>query len=185
MSTSIAQLQGPRLVRREEVIASEKLFHLCFDGLEIENEEEILSSFVPPRRGGVYALFQNGQPVSQIGIAHDRIKLYDGWVRAGSIGGVCTHPDYREHGLASRLLEHCAQQLRKEGATLMLISGDRSVYTRAGNVFHGKFIYFSLEKNGQANPPSTGLVLRKATAADALSFSKLYQAEPVHFVRKK
>ena len=85
MNTSMAQLEGPRLVRREEVIASEKLFHLCFDGLEIENEEEIVSSFVPPRRGGVYALFQDGRPVSQIGIVHDRISMYDGTIRTGSI----------------------------------------------------------------------------------------------------
>jgi hypothetical protein len=74
----------------------------------------------------------------------------------------------------------------KEGARLMLISGDGPVYTRAGNVLQGKYMYFSM-KPGQGNrwrSTPSDLVLRKATPADALLCSQLYQAEPVHFVRQ-
>lgn len=188
MNPSFAQFEGPRLIRREELIASIRLSHICFEGLQgMENEEEILANYVPPRRGGTYAFLHSGKPVSQIYIAHDRIKLYDGTIRTGSIGGVCTHPDYRRQGLASRLLEHCTQQLVKEGARLMLISGDEGIYMRAGNVFHGKYMYFSI-KPGQGNPgrlPPHDLVFRRANRADALLCSQLYQAEPVHFVRRK
>src|SRR5574341_2236192 len=119
MNTLFEQFDGPRLVRREELIASEKLSRICFGGPEIVSEEEILANYVPPRRGGTYVLVHQGQPVSQTGIFHDRIKMYDGTIRAGSIGGVCTHPDYRGQGIASHLLEHCRQQLVKEGARLM------------------------------------------------------------------
>src|SRR5574339_609870 len=181
-----AQFDGPRLIQREELIASIRLFRTCFGGAEIENEEEILAGYLPPRRGGTYAIFDQGRPVSQIGIFHDQIRVYDGIIRAGSIGGVCTHPYHRRQGLASRLLEHCTEQLVKEGARLMLISGDEGIYTHAGNVPQGKFMYFSIkpEQKVQWRDAPADLLLRRATGADALLCSQLYQAEPVHFIRQ-
>jgi GNAT superfamily N-acetyltransferase len=187
MNMLLKQFDGPRLVRREELIASIRLSQICFGGPEIDHEEEMLASYVSPRRGGTYVLVYQGQPVSQIGIFHDRIRMYDADIRVGSIGGVCTHPDYRRQGLATHLMEHCTQQLVKEGARLMLISGDEGVYMRLGNVFQGKYTYFSIKpsKSSQWGPTPAHLVLRKATEADALICSQLYQAEPVHFIRQK
>src|SRR6266545_4660454 len=103
MTTSFAQFDGPRLVRRDELIASAELSRISFGGPEIDSTEEILANYVPPRRGGTYVLVYLGRLVSQIAIFHDRIKMYDGTIPAGSIGGVCTHPDYRGKGLASYL----------------------------------------------------------------------------------
>jgi GNAT superfamily N-acetyltransferase len=187
MTASFAQYDGPRLVRKEELVASARLARICFAGAEIDNEAEILANYVPPKRGGTYILAYQGKPVSQIGIFHDHIKMYDGDIRTGSIGGVCTHPDYRGRELASHLLKHCTQRLVDEGATLMLISGGRGLYTRLGNVPHGRFISFSI-KPGQSNERRStfaDLVVRKATEADALTCNQLYQAEPIHFVRRK
>jgi len=188
MATPFTQFDGPRLIRREELIASTRLSRICFGGPErINNEEEVLATYVPPRRGGTYGLIRAGEPVSQISIFHDQLKVYDGTIRVGSIGGVCTHPDYRGQGLATRLLEHCAGQLLKEGARLMLISGDEGVYMRLRNIFQGKYMYFSIkpEQSSQWRSTPANLVFRKATAADALFCGQLYQAEPVQFVRQK
>ena len=187
MNTSLAQFDGPRLMRREEVFASDQLFRICFEMPEADNEKELLANYVPPRRGGTYVMSHQGKPVSQIGIFHDQFKMYDGTIQVGSIGGVCTHPDYRKHGLASRLMEHCTQQLVDEGARLMLISGDAGVYLRLGNVFQGKYMYFSIkpEQESQRRAAPADLIVRRATPADALICSELYQAEPVHFVRQK
>jgi predicted acetyltransferase len=181
------QFEGPRLVRREELIDSIRLSQICFGGSEIDNEEEILANYVPPRRGGTYVLAHEGKLVSEIAIFHDQLKMYDGMIRIGSIGGVCTHPDYRRQGLATRLMEHCTGQLVKEGARLMLISGDEGVYMRLGNVFQGKYMYFSIKpgQSSQWRPVPADLILRKATEADALICSQLYQAELVHFVRQE
>jgi GNAT superfamily N-acetyltransferase len=186
MNSVFEQLNGPRLMRYEELIDSIRLSQLCFGGSEINNEEEILANYVPPRRGGCYVLAHQGKPVSQIGIFHDQLKMYDGTIRVGSIGGVCTHPDYRRQGLATRLMEHCTGQLVNEGARLMLISGDEGVYMRLGNVFQGKYTYFSIkpESNPWRSMPAD-LLVRRATAADALLCSQLHQAESVHFVRQK
>lgn len=187
MESPFQQFEGPRLVQRAEAIDSMKLFHLCFGGPEIENEQEILDHYVTPKRGGVYALFHEHRPVSQIMIFHDQVRIHDGRIRAGSIGGVCTHPEYRDRGLASVLLNTCARQLRQEGARLMLISGARGVYTRLGNVPHGKFVYFTITpgKEKITSTPPGRITVRRAAPSDASLCSRLYQAEPVHFVRRR
>jgi GNAT superfamily N-acetyltransferase len=187
MNTTFADFDGPRLLRREEAVASERLARICFGGPELDNEQEFFANYVPPQNGGFYGLSHRGQLISQIGIFHDQLKMYDGTIRTGSIGGVCTHPDYRNKGLASRLMEYCTAQLVQEGARLMLISGDAGVYIRLGNVFQGKYMYFSIKPGQGTQWRSTpaDLVLRRATPADALICSQLYQAEPVHFVRTK
>jgi len=83
-------------------------------------------------------------------------------------------------------LEYCTQKLVDEGATLMLISGAHGIYTRLGNVPHGRYVSFSItpDQRSQWQPTPTDLVIRKATPADAWTCSKLYQAEPVHFIRQ-
>ena len=188
MTTSFSQFDGPRLMRRDELIDSIRLSRLCFGELvDIDSEEEYGANYVHPRRGGTYVLAHEGQLISQIGIFHDQLRMYDGTIRTGSIGGVCTHPDHRRQGLASRLLEHCAAQLVKEGARLMLISGDNGVYMRLGNVFQGKYMYFSMkpEQSRQWRSTSANIQLRRATDADASLCGQLYQAEAVHFVRRQ
>jgi len=187
MTTSFAQYDGPRLVSQDELVASERLFRICFGGAEIDNEAEILANYVPPKREGTYILAHQGNPVSQIVTFHDRIKMYDGDIRAGSIGGVCTHPDYQGKQLASYLLEYCTQQLVDEGAKLMLISGAHGIYTRLGNVPHGRYLSFSIapSQSGQWRSIPADLVVRKATEADALICNQLYQAESIHFIRRK
>ena len=187
MTTSFSQFDGPRLLRREELNASNELLRICFEGPEvISKKEEVVASYIPPKRGGRYVLADQGKLVSQIEIFHDQIMLYDGTIQVASIAGVCTHPDYQNKGLASHLLDHCTGKLVQEGARLMLISGAHGIYTRLGNVPHGRYSYFSI-KPGQSSswrPTPTDLVLRRLTGADTLPVSRLYQAESVHFIRQ-
>ncbi len=185
MTTPFAQFDGPRLLRLGELVASNRLFHICFDMPESDNETDLFADYVAPKHGGTYVVAHEGKLVSQIGTFHHRIQVYDGTIQTGSIGGVCTHPDYRGRQLASHLLEYCTQQLVDEGANLMLISGARGTYTRLGNVPHGRYLDFSIKpKQGRRRSMPLDLVVRKATSADTLICSMLYQAEPVHFVRQ-
>lgn len=198
---------GPHLVPREELAASHRLTLTCFPGVREEMTEEEVASYIPPRRGGVQVLSHRGVPVSQIGIYHSQVNLYGSPLRIASIGGVCTHPDYRGLGLATRLLDYCTHKLVAEGARLMLISGTRNLYARAGCVAAQDFEYVQLTAGqlstfpqgalepgqpphyGGASPHYCGATLgkvgiRPATAADASLCARIYQAEPVHFVRR-
>ena len=185
MAASISPFDGPRMLRGDELFASKELAQICFGGPEII-EDEVTASYIPPERGGIFVVAQQGRLVSQIGVVHDQIKMDAAAIRAASIGGVCTHPDYRSQGLAGCLLEYCTAQLVQEKARLMLISGDGELYTRLGNVLHGRYIYFSMTpKTSPAfGPAPADLVLRRMTSADTLPVSQLYRAEPVHFIRQ-
>ena len=172
-------------MRMDEVVASERLMRLSFGGPEPEDEAGLLARYVPPRQGGMCVIAHEGKLVAQIDTFHDLIQVYDGKIRAGSVGGVCTHPEYRGQRLAGRLMEYCAQELVDGGANLLLISGGRGLYTRLGNVPHGRYLSFAIKPaRGEQPPPAEeSLAVRRATPADALACSRLYAAEPVHFAR--
>ncbi len=179
------EFDGPHKMRREEIAGARRLDRICFGGAPNDEPEEELTEaqLNDPRWGTTFVTTHEGRPVSQISIFHNRIRLYNGFIRLGSIGGVCTHPDYRGLGLAGTLLDHCTRQLRQEGASLMLISGGRGLYTRVGCVPTGQYTGFTI-RSKQFHPPLPDLGTRPATKSDALLFGQLYQAEPVHFVRR-
>jgi len=179
--TPTPEFDGPRLIQPEEWRASHALSEICFGGPDnAAPPEEAGRQASPP--GETYVICAAGVPVSQISIFFTPIRVYDSLLKIGSIGGVCTHPDYRGYGLASRLMEHCTRLLVEGGAHLMVISGGRGLYTRLGNVPMGRFANFAL-RPGQARPPVPLVVLRPARPADAAFCSRIYQAEAVHFTR--
>jgi predicted N-acetyltransferase YhbS len=189
---------GPRLLRADEDSASKHLSDICFNGQDLSKppEERDLppaptgdapEAANPSRRPGAhagetYVISADGAPVSQISIFFTPLRIYDSIVRVGSIGGVCTHPQYRGYGLASRLMQHCTERLAMGGARLMVISGGRMLYTRLGNIPMGKFAGFTLQ-GGQNYQPAGLVRLRPARPTDAALCSRLYQSEPVHFTR--
>jgi len=169
---------GPRLARLEDRAACDRLGAICFGGGAAEENETI--SMLPS--GDTYAIFSQDKPVAQIGIFHERLHVNENVIHIGSIGGVCTHPEHRGQGLASQLMETCTQQLVKEKASLMLISGDRGLYLRLGCVPAGLFNRFTL-RAGPIRAGLDGLTLRPVTPADAALCSRLYQSEAAHFAR--
>ena len=82
------QFDGPWRMRMDEVIASEKLMRLCFGGPEPADEAGVLARYVPPQQGGMRVIAHDGKLVAQIDTFHDRIQVYDGLIRAGSVGEV-------------------------------------------------------------------------------------------------
>ncbi len=186
MSTSASPFDGPfdgpRLLRREEGPASDRLFRIAFEVPQLTSEQEqTLPPYDQPRRGGVYILAHDGQLVSQLLVAHDQLRIHDAVTHVASIGGVGTHPDYRNQRLAGRLLEHAATEMVREGARIQLISGARGLYTYLGNVLQGRYHHFSLAAPAGRTPAAT---LRPLTPADAPRLARLYHAEPVHYVRR-
>jgi len=185
LTTSQSPYDGPRLLRRDEGPASDRLFRIAFDVPLLSSEQEqTLPPYDQPRRGGVYVLAHDGQLVSQLLVAHDQFRIYDAVTRVASIGGVGTHPEYRNRRLAGRLLEHAADQMVREGARVQLISGARGLYTYLGNVPQGRYHHFSIRVTADELRPAASLVLRPMTLADAPRLARLYHAEPVHYVRR-
>ncbi len=170
---------GPRLIRPEELRASQRLSLHCF-GHSLDHEMDSQGEIWPAAE--TYLIACQGVPVSQISVFHTRLNVAGGFIQVGSIGGVCTHPEYRGQGLASRLLEHSAWRLAEDGARLLLISGDRGLYTRSGCPMAGKYASYIL-RPGQLQPPAHQVCLRSAGKEDAPLCSRLYASEQVHFER--
>ena len=85
-SIPLDDLDGPRLLRQEEVVASRRLDALCFPEFAGEAEQAD-AAYTPPRRGGMQVICHRGEPVSQVGIWHSQVSVYGSPLRAASIDG--------------------------------------------------------------------------------------------------
>ncbi|WP_435163478.1 GNAT family N-acetyltransferase [Paenibacillus glycanilyticus] len=84
------------------------------------------------------AFEEDGKLVSFMGVVLWTIRIGEAALRVASLGSVCTEPSARGKGYASQLLEQVQQFTRDAGASLLLVSGDRSLYTRAGCKLFGR-----------------------------------------------
>lgn len=109
----------------------------CKDG-----EQYMGSAFPTIFQPGVshsYGAFtENGELVAFMGMVPQLIHSNQAELRVFFIGAVCTDPEYRGQGIASKLLSQCTKHAKDAGASLMFISGDLPLYTNAGSVYYGK-----------------------------------------------
>ncbi|MGF7049657.1 GNAT superfamily N-acetyltransferase [Paenibacillus sp. DS2015] len=114
-----------------------------------EGDRYMESSFPSLFRPGIshsYGAFdEQGKIVSFMGMVPVMIKSLNASLFAFSMGAVCTDPQYRGQGIASKLLDLCQQHAREAGASLLFISGERSLYTRVGSVHFGKSRKFVID----------------------------------------
>ncbi len=123
-----------------------------------------------------------GKPVSHIKVVYNHLLIHGARVKVASIGGVCTHPEFRGRGAATALLDRCMAEATEAGATVLIISGGRGLYRRAQAVDAGRTFRarISPDSIGRADGACT---IRPATPDDWGVVARLYQQEPVRFVR--
>lgn len=120
--------------------------------------------------------------VSHVGVRVDQVLLCGATVRMACIGAVCTDVDARGHGLAGALFQDAVRYALDLGATVMLISGDRSLYRRAGAYPAGRFVHAKLEC-GSLGELVGDIALQRVSAEDAQEALRLFEAEPIRFRR--
>ncbi|MGD0113968.1 MAG: GNAT family N-acetyltransferase [Armatimonadota bacterium] len=173
----------PRLSRRDEVNALSDLLCTVFGFDQYYDRAAFTKGLLRPvhLRGGV-VIAEDGKPVSHIFHASDTVSLCGCSFRVASLGGVGTHPDYRNRGHAGRILEESLARMTANRARIVIVSGDRSLYRRnhcvpAGDVLETRIFRDSLP------PVQSGLAVRRFEVGDWPSLSPLNQAEPVRFAR--
>jgi len=122
------------------------------------------------------------QVVSLVGMVLDDTSLLGCDVRVASIGSVCTDPDCRGHGLAGRLMDDAIERAKAAGASLMLISGNRTLYARRGAFGEGRFWRYEIPVSSLPEPTGRLEVLPVA-ADDCGEALRLFEAEPIRFRR--
>ncbi|MCZ8523179.1 MULTISPECIES: GNAT family N-acetyltransferase [Paenibacillus] len=121
-----------RLVQSHELAEAARLADSIFRDGEQSSMGDAFPDLFTPGIGHSYGAFtQEGQLVAFMGMAPGVVRIGPARLRVFSMGAVCTHEAARGQGIGSRLLALCKAHAEAAGASLLFISGDRSLYTRA------------------------------------------------------
>lgn len=120
-----------------------------------------------------------GKPVSLAGVLIRDLVLGGCEVRAAMLGSVCTDAAHRGKGLADHLLSDTIDHARRQGATVMIISGGRGLYIRRGARTTGHLLEVILPAD--AIDPPERLVYEEVGAANASIAQRLIETEPVRY----
>ena len=177
-------MEGPRACRPEELDGLRNLENTVFrSNGESCMFREFPTLFHESNCERLRVFVDRGQPVSAIAYVSRPAIIQGNTLRIGSLGAVATLEEYRGRGLATALLEDTFAQMRRENVDVVLISGQRGLYQRAGCAIAGHEMRFSLDGSALARAPERGLVVEEAADVDISDLIALHQNEPSRFVR--
>jgi len=191
-------MQGPRGTKPEEFDEVTELVNLVFHGGRPDPptmKDNFPMLFSDWNLNNLRIIVEDDKVVSHIGVSQREISVHGCRTKVGSIGAVCTHPDYRGRGFATMLLEDTIKMLDANGATVMIISGGRGLYQRAGCRGVGKRYNFhinrsDLDKFPSANNPlppfGRGMDIEIVSYREAehlKQFAEIQQREAIRFLR--
>lgn len=179
-------MEGPRGLKEGELQSAALLANAIFRrNSPYKMEEEFPLLFSKENLDNMRAFIDAGKVVSLVGMSIKDAVIMGCRIRTVSIGAVCTHPEYRNRGLATKLMEEAMKRARENGAELMLISGGRGLYRRLGCINAGIFKSFFVTRGHLGQTDVGGLSLRKYEEGDVVDLVKLHQSEPIRFVRPR
>ena len=178
-------LEGPRALRADEFDALMDLVDDTFRGPDWPRptKPKLYSLLLDPRTNleGMRVFVADGRPVSHFGLYIRDVFCGGVTLRLASVGSVCTHPEFREQGLATRLVEDALCLCEKQGVHLMLISGGRGLYRRQGSTDVGE-MFETVLMPGDVQSASQ---VRVESCSDELlpTCATIYQREAFRFYR--
>ncbi|HEX29105.1 TPA: GNAT family N-acetyltransferase, partial [Candidatus Poribacteria bacterium] len=99
-------IEGPRAARKDELEAVIALSNSVFRSRrEGDMGREFPTLFCEENCENLRIFLDDGKPVSLIGFTVRDIFIMGASIRVCNVGSVCTDPNYRGQGLATRLLE--------------------------------------------------------------------------------
>lgn len=132
----ISKMLEIRQLKKEDRLAAIKLSDQTFrDHEHVSMGEAFPFIFSPHMITQSFGAFVDGELVSFMGLVPSVIRVGEAKLNVFSLGSVCTSPNHREKGIASQILEKIYEYIDSASGSLLLVSGDRSLYTRA-NCFH-------------------------------------------------
>ncbi|MNH96540.1 hypothetical protein D3C73_492100 [compost metagenome] len=139
-----------RLITKEDRRQAIELADATFRTSEQDSMGDAFPFIYSPGISHSYGAFDEGRLVSFMGLVPSVVRVGGARLSVFSLGSVCTHPDYRGQGLAGSLLELCKQHAQAAGASLLFVSGDRSLYTRAHCYPFGQSYHYTLDASTAA-----------------------------------
>ncbi|BBH18804.1 acetyltransferase [Paenibacillus baekrokdamisoli] len=178
----MAEIRQLQLIEMNEAV---RLTDLVFRDHEHVSMGEAFPFVFSPSLGQSFGAFEDSKLVSFIGIVPWLIYVGRAQLKVYALGAVCTHPDYRGKGYASTLLEHVYHHVRQAQASLLLVSGDRSLYTRNQCYPFGSFNRYSVKPEHCASLVAqnamVGYTFRERTSADWYTLHELAASRTVRY----
>lgn len=143
--------------------------------------EQFPCLFSEANREHMFLAVDGEEVVSMVNYYPATVKIHEAYLRTGSVGSVCTKPEYRGQKLASRLLSMAGEKMLSEGITMMIISGQGGIYSAYGAEFAGNATEWFVPRG--TFPTSSALRLSEYHEADFPSLKKVYETEAVRFLR--
>ncbi|MEM2922097.1 MAG: GNAT family N-acetyltransferase, partial [Candidatus Bathyarchaeia archaeon] len=126
---------------------------------------------------------KDGKTVSHVGVWEGDLLIYGSWFKVGMMGAVCTYPDFRGRGYASSLVGDALSKMKRDGVDLVLISGDRNLYRRAGCFKAGKIYRYKIPA-GKINLREDGISIVPYEKGCLNDLVEIYLKEPVRYRRR-
>lgn len=183
MSRQKDNIEGPRGTRPEEYEKTLALAQSIFRRADLARDYAL--EWNPENCENLRIILINGEPIAHVGFSEREALILGNRVTLGLIGGVCCYPDYRNRGFASACFQDAIARLTRRGATLMPVSGRRSLYFRhhcacAGVRYQATI---SRDKLHATSPESVYVRPYSKEMLDALL--RIYQREPIRYIRSK
>lgn len=179
-------MEGPRGTRKEEFAQAIRLVNYVFRGSS--NRPSNMEKWYPllfndDNLENMRIIWQDDRPVSHLAISESEIAIYGCKTKIGSIGAVCTHPEYRKRGFASLLLEDSMKKMDKDGVDIVLVSGGRNLYKRAGCVEAGRVHKFRISGSDLKRLNTRKVKVFPYQERNLKNIVGVYQKEAVRFLR--
>lgn len=138
--------------------------------------------FSPSNSAWLRTMWEDGRPVSHVGVWRGQIVSSAGPLRVAHLGAVCTAREYRNQGLATLILDDTLERLRAEETSLVFISGGRGLYLRLGARPAGRILRYSFVPQAGGSEVQMEVVDHlQDRDLDAMRW--LHGGEPVRYVR--
>lgn len=179
-------MEGPRGTRPEEKESLKRCVGIVFRPTLWDEYPQL---FNDDNLENCRVMVHDGQVVTHIGMLERDASILGCRIRACNIGGVGTLPEYRKRGLATQTFADACAKARRDGCDIMIVSGDRNLYRMAGCRRVGRDVEYTItpadiQRCGDAfNPHRERVTLEPAEVKDIEMMLRLYQREPVRFIR--
>ncbi len=173
-----------RLVHADEMEQAVRLSDSIFRDAEQISMGPAFPTVFSTSLGQSYGAFENGKLVSFMGLVPSIIRIGAARLNVFSLGSVCTHPDARGKGTASAILAKVMDHVRQSGASLLFVSGDRSLYTRANCCRFGAIKRFALDASSAetlSGRAGAEITIREMGAYDWFRLHKLASQRSVAY----
>ncbi|MHC4480992.1 MAG: GNAT family N-acetyltransferase [Planctomycetota bacterium] len=175
-------IEGPRGASAAELDAVVALADSVFrPGAESSMREEFPLLFREENAENLRIFADGASVVAHVGMLLREVSLLGMRHLCCCVGSVCTDPEYRGQGLATRLLEDARQRAVRQGADIFLVSGGRGLYRRFGFVDVGSYGIYTVKR--RQLPGEGGYALRSWRPGDLAALVRIHAAEPVRFIR--